>query len=147
MRDRFYKFVHLQLFNVKCKFVQFQLFDVKLLFSEKHIFRKYKKTAVYGRASLEWWDFAYIFSTGYFPFLVGHGKDSERNKGFRPVKQSERLSFRSNQRALCYDEFLHTKVNKKNVYVDHGATENIPENACSFRRQYYGWRFDSIKLK
>ena len=78
---------------------------------------------------------------GYFPFLVGHGKDSERNEGFRPVRQSERLSFRSNQGDFWLKEFLHTKINNKDVYVDHGATEDIPENACSFRRKYYGWRF------
>ena len=47
-----YKFVYLQLFNVKYKFIQLQLFDVKFLFSEEHIFRKQKRTDVYGRASL-----------------------------------------------------------------------------------------------
>ena len=52
------------------------------------------------------------------------------------LRQSESLSFRSNQRALCYEEFLHAKVNNKDVYVDHGATEDIPEYAYSFRRQY-----------
>ena len=64
IRNRFYKSVHLQLFNVKCKFVylqlfnvkykfiQLQLFHVKFLFSEEHIFRKQKRTDVYGRASL-----------------------------------------------------------------------------------------------
>ena len=64
IRNRFYKsvrlqlfnvrynFVYLQLFNVKYKFVQLQLFDVKLLFSEEHIFRKQQRTVVYGRASL-----------------------------------------------------------------------------------------------
>ena len=41
-----------QLFNVKYKFVQLQLFDLKFLFSEKHTFRKQKKMAVYGRVSL-----------------------------------------------------------------------------------------------
>ena len=30
----------------------FSLFDVKFLFSENHIFRKQKRTAVYGRLSL-----------------------------------------------------------------------------------------------
>ena len=50
--NRFYKFVHLLLFNVKYKFVQLQLFDVKFLFSEKYIFCKQNRTAVYGRASL-----------------------------------------------------------------------------------------------
>ena len=64
MRNRFYKSVHLQLFNViytffylqlfnvKYKFIQLQLFDVEFLFSEEHIFRKQKRTDVYGRASL-----------------------------------------------------------------------------------------------
>ena len=52
MRKRFYKFLHLQLFSVKYKFVHLQLFDVKFLFYEKHIFRKQKRTAVYGRASV-----------------------------------------------------------------------------------------------
>ena len=49
-----YKFVYLQLFNIKYKFVQLQLFDVRFLFSEEHIFRKQKRTVVYGRASLVW---------------------------------------------------------------------------------------------
>ena len=64
MRNRFYKSIHLQLFNVKCKFVYLQLFnvkykfillqlfDVKFLFSEEHIFRKQERKVVYGRASL-----------------------------------------------------------------------------------------------
>ena len=75
-----------------------------------------------------------VFVKEYFPFLVGHGKDLERNEGFRPVKQLERLSLRSNQRILCYEEFLHSKINKNDVYVDHGATEDITENARSFTR-------------
>ena len=37
---------------MKYKFIQLQLFDVKFLFSEERIFRKQKKTDVYGRASL-----------------------------------------------------------------------------------------------
>ena len=40
------------MFNVKYKFIQLQLFDVKFLFSEEHVFRKQKRTGVYGRASL-----------------------------------------------------------------------------------------------
>ena len=28
------------------------------------------------------------------------------------------------------EEFLHTKINNKDVYVDYGATEGIPEDAC-----------------
>ena len=64
MRNRFYKSIHpqlfnvkykfayLQLFNVKYKFIQLQLFDVKFLFSEEHIFCKQKRTVIYGRVSL-----------------------------------------------------------------------------------------------
>ena len=51
--NRFNKFVYsIQLFNVKCKFVHLQLFTVKFLFTENHIFRKQKRTAVYGHVSL-----------------------------------------------------------------------------------------------
>ena len=48
-------------------------------------------------------------------------------------------------RVVPNEEFLPTKLNNKGVYVDNGATEDIPEDACSFRR--HGWRFDSIKPK
>ena len=79
-----------------------------------------------------------VLSTGYFPFLVGYEKDSERNKGFtsfreafiqRAWKQSEHLVLR----VVPDEEFLHTKINNKNVYVYYGATENIPEDRCSLR--------------
>ena len=40
-----YKFVHLQLFNVKYKFVYLQLFDTKFLFSKNHIFCRQKGTS------------------------------------------------------------------------------------------------------
>ena len=40
------------MFNAKYKSIQLQLFDVEFLFSEEHIFRKQKRTDVYGRASL-----------------------------------------------------------------------------------------------
>ena len=74
-------------------------------------------------------------------FLLATGRIQRGTKD--SDSQTERLSFRSNQRALRYEEFLHTKINNKDVYVDYGATEDIPENACSFRRQYYGsWRDD-----
>ena len=91
-----------------------------------------------------------VLSTGYFPFLVGYEKDSERNKGFRSFreafiqrawKQSEHLVLR----VVPDEEFLHTKINNKNVYVYYGATENIPEDRCSLR-QYKG-TFESIELK
>ena len=47
-----YNFVHLQLFNIRYKFVHLQLFNVKFLLSKNHIFVTQKRTAVYGRASL-----------------------------------------------------------------------------------------------
>ena len=37
---------------MKYKFIQLQLFDVKFLISEEHIFRKQKRTDVYGHVSL-----------------------------------------------------------------------------------------------
>ena len=43
------------------------------------------------------------------------------------------------------EEFLHAKIHNKDVYVNHGATEDIPEDACSLRQ--YGKRFDNIELK
>ena len=43
------------------------------------------------------------------------------------------------------EEFLHTKINNKDVYVDYGATKDIPEDACSLRQ--HGRRFDSTELK
>ena len=29
------------------------------------------------------------------------------------------------------EEFLHKKINSKDFYVDYGATEHIPEDACN----------------
>ena len=64
MRNRFYKSVHPQLFNVKYKFVYLQLFNVKynlfnfncltssFCFPKNIFFCKQKRTDVYGRASL-----------------------------------------------------------------------------------------------
>ena len=52
MPHKVYKFVHLQMFNVKYKCVHLQLFYGKFLFSEKHIFCEQKRTAVYGSESL-----------------------------------------------------------------------------------------------
>ena len=48
-------------------------------------------------------------------------------------------------RVVPDEEFLHTKINNKDVYVYYGATEDIPEDACSLGQ--YGGRFDSIELK
>ena len=69
-------------------------------------------------------DFAYILSTGYFPFLVGHRKDLERNEGFKPVreafiqrawKQSDSLELQ----VVPDEEFLDAKINNKDIYVDY----------------------------
>ena len=38
--------------------------------------------------------------------------------------------------------FLYKKISKKDVYVDYGATADIPQDACS----YAVWRFDSIEV-
>ena len=37
-------------------------------------------------------------------------------------------------RATPVEEFLDKKINKKDVYVDCGAREDIPEDACSLRQ-------------
>ena len=42
------------------------------------------------------------------------------------------------------EEFLHTKIKNKDIYVDYGATEDIPVDTDSLRQ--YGWGFDSIQL-
>ena len=44
----FYKFVHLQLFNITHNTVHVKSFEVKFLFSENHVFCKQKRMAVYG---------------------------------------------------------------------------------------------------
>ena len=43
------------------------------------------------------------------------------------------------------EEFLHTKINNKDVGVCYGATEDIREDACKLRQR--GGRFGSIELK
>ena len=77
-------------------------------------------------------------------FLLATGRIQKGTKG---SDHSEWLSLRehgSNQSILCYEEFLHTKINKTFcVYYD--ATEDILKDLCSLRQ--YGGRFDSIKLK
>ena len=42
-------------------------------------------------------------------------------------------------------EFFHNKISNTYVYVDYGASKDIPEDAGSLRQ--YGLRFDSIELK
>ena len=67
-------------------------------------------------------------------FLLAMGRIQKGTKD-RPV--SQRGFHLEAIRVLCYEEFLHTKINNNDVYVDNCATEDIPENACSLRRQYY----------
>ena len=57
------------------------------------------------------------------------------------MKQSESLVLQ----VVPDEEFLQTKINNKDVHVDYGATEDIPEGACSWRQ--YGRRFGSIEVK
>ena len=88
----------------------------------------------------------YILTTGYFPFL---GRLSERNDRFTPFRETfiERTWKQSVSlvlRVLADEDFLHTKINNKDVYMDYGATEDTPNDACSLRHE---WRFDSIELK
>ena len=68
---------------------------------------------------LHWWDFAHVLSTGHFPFPVCHGKDSERNEGFRPVREAWKQSECLLLRVVLDEEFLHTKINNKDVYMDY----------------------------
>ena len=37
-------------------------------------------------------------------------------------------------RVVPDEDFLHTKINNKDVYVNYGATEDIPEDAFSLRQ-------------
>ena len=44
------------------------------------------------------------------------------------------------------EEFLHTKINNKDIYADYGATEDMHAvSGGSIMDQ--GWRFDSIAIK
>ena len=44
----FYKFLHLELFNIKHKIVHLQVARRQIFFSENHVFRKQKRKDVYG---------------------------------------------------------------------------------------------------
>ena len=73
-----------------------------------------------------------VLSTRYFPFLAGHGKDSERNDRFRPF--SEAFFQRAWKKLECLvlrvvpdEEFMHTKINNEDAFVYYDATEDVPE--------------------
>ena len=48
----------------------------------------------------------------------------------RVWEQSESLVLR----VIAGEEFLHNKRNSKGLYMDYGAIEDIPEDACSLRQ-------------
>ena len=76
---------------------------------------------------------SYTFSAqGISLLLLATGrirKDLQMMEGFREAfiqggwKDSERLV----TRAVPDEELLHKKINNRDVYVDHGFTEDIPE--------------------
>ena len=52
----------------------------------------------------------------------------------RAWNQSESLVLR----VVPGEEFLHVKLNNKDVYVDYGATEDIPEEMYAVSGSIYG---------
>ena len=48
---------------------------------------------------------------------------------FRKNVRVERLVLR----VVTGKDFLHMKINNKDVYIDYGATTDIPEDACSLK--------------
>ena len=74
-------------------------------------------------------------------FFLATERIQTRNKGFRPVREAFiRIAWKQSEslvlRVVSNEEFMHTKIKNKDVYVDYGATEDIAEDTCSFRRQY-----------
>ena len=57
----------------------------------------------------------------------------------RRWNDSERLLLR----AVPDEEFLYKNINNRDIYVDYGSTEDIPEDAYSLRL----WRLDNVELK
>ena len=45
--------------------------------------------------------------------------------------------------AVPDEEFLYKNINNRDIYVDYGSTEDIPEDAYSLRL----WRLDNVELK
>ena len=77
---------------------------------------------------------AYVFNTGYFPFLVGHWKDLE---GFREDGKIRRGLYSERMKGFgescttssSREELLRKKINNQDVYLDYGSIEDIPEDA------------------
>ena len=69
---------------------------------------------------------------GIFFFLLATGRIQ---RGTKDSDHSEKLSISkhgSNQRALCYKQFLMlNKINNKDIYVDYDTTEDISEDGYS----------------
>ena len=76
----------------------------------------------------------FLLATGRIQKGTKDSDQSDSQRGFHSEVIREPCAARSS----CI-----LKINNKDVYVDYGATEDIPENACNFRRQYYGWRFEA----
>ena len=95
-------------------------------------------------AWLSWWDFTHVLGTGYFPFLVGHWKDSEvfrENKWIQRDIYSERMKvFRKHPlRAVPEEDFLHKKINTRDIFVVYAST--VQKNDV-----FNLWRSDTIEL-
>ena len=95
-------------------------------------------------AWLRWWDFTHVLGTGYFPFLVGHWKDSEvfrEDKWIQRGIYSERMKvFRKHPlRAVPEEDFLHKKINTRDVFVVYAST--VQKNDV-----FNLWRSDTIEL-
>lgn len=67
-------------------------------------------------------------------------KKKSGNK-FRGWKDSERLVLQ----VFPNEEFLHEKINRKDVYKDYGGIENTSKDVCSLG--LYQWRLESIELR
>ena len=76
----------------------------------------------------------FLLATGRIQKVTqdSNGTIQTSQRGFlqRAWKQSESLVLR----VVPDEEFLHVKIKSKDVHVDYGATEDIPEDVCSFRR-------------
>ena len=70
---------------------------------------------------------------GIYPFLLAFIQ--------RGCKDSERLVLQ----VFPNEEFLHEKINRKDVYKDYGAIENTSKDVCSLG--LYQWRFDRTELR
>ena len=87
-------------------------------------------------------NFAYVLSTGYFPFLVGDGKDSERNKGFRPVRRRSQIYLVSVTRPTHF--LLQSSSRRIGVYKNWKITEG---QLYSFHSLVGNWNWLNFDLR